>query len=91
MNENTARETTWAPDECPEDVVELIDIEQQLAALGIRGLASSDSKALRTAWRKLSGLLRANYERGFYKGIALGLFLGVVAATTVALLVTQSA
>ena len=62
----------WAPDDCPLDVVQLIGIEQKLESLGIRGLASNNSKELRNAFRRLSGLMRSNYRDGFRSGVLLG-------------------
>ena len=51
----------WAPDDCPPDVVELIDIDAKLHALGLRGLASADSKQVRTGWRRLTAELEAQH------------------------------
>jgi len=54
----------WAPDNCPPDVYKLIDDEQYLQDLGLRGLASGDSKELRQAVRKLRGTIDSAYELG---------------------------
>ena len=89
---NEAKEVPeWAPDDCPPDVTELINIENQLSALGLRGLASADSKTLRAGFRKLTRLLNSNYKRGERIGRLVGLVLGaivggVLGATMMALL-----
>lgn len=70
----------WAPDDCPPDVVELIDIDNQLDALGLRGLGSADSKQVRTGWRRLTGQLHANYERGWRDGLRRGIVVGSLAS-----------
>ncbi len=68
----------WAPDDCPADVTELINIDNQLSALGLRGLASADSKEVRAGFRRLTGLLRANYLRGRRVGVVVGLLAGAI-------------
>jgi hypothetical protein len=66
----------WAPDDCPLDVAELIDGEQYLENLKLRGLASGDSKEVRNAVRKLKHELGAERIRGWYDGRMYGLLRG---------------
>ena len=83
---NTQENPDWAPDDCPDDVVKLIDVDSSLGALGLRGLASSDSNEVRAGFRQLTGLLRANYFRGLRAGIVVGLLAGTVMVGAAALL-----
>lgn len=76
--ENAQQTPDWAPDGCPDKVVQLIDVDNQLGALGLRGLASSDANEIRTGFRRLTGQLRANYLRGRRVGIVVGMLAGAL-------------
>lgn len=54
----------WAPDECPPNVVKLIEDEQYLQDLGLRGLASADSAELHQAVRNLRRQLGYAFQAG---------------------------
>ncbi len=54
----------WAPDDCPPGVIRLIDDEQYLETLGVRGLASADAAELHQACDQL----RRQLERAFQAG-----------------------
>lgn len=54
----------WAPDGCPPNVVKLIEDEQYLEDLGLRGLASSDSAELHQAVRNLQKQLGRAFREG---------------------------
>jgi len=56
--------TIWAPDNCPPGVIKLIEDEQYLEDMGLRGLASSDSAELHQAVRKLKAQLSGAFEAG---------------------------
>lgn len=81
---NAQQATPWAPDDCPDNVVEMIDIDNQLGALGLRGLASSDSKQIRNGFRQLTGMLRANYLRGRRVGVVIGMLAGAILVHAIA-------
>lgn len=61
----------WAPDGCPPNVVKLIEDEQYLEDLGLRGLASSDSAELHQALRNLQRQLGDAFERGKSRGMQM--------------------
>lgn len=63
MNEKQST-PEWAPDNCPPAVVQLIDNEQSLEDLGLRGLASADSAEFHQAMRKLKAQLGGAFEAG---------------------------
>lgn len=54
----------WAPDDCPPNVVKLIEDEQYLQDLGLRGLSSADSAELHEACRNLRRQLGHAYQAG---------------------------
>lgn len=51
----------WAPDNCPDNVIDLIAGDQEIDRLGLRGLASADAAEFRQAKWRLDRLMR---ERG---------------------------
>jgi hypothetical protein len=65
---NQASETTerpdWAPDDCPPGVIRLIDDEQYLETLGVRGLASADAAELHQACDQLRRQLNTAFQAG---------------------------
>jgi hypothetical protein len=63
----------WAPDNCPPAVVQLIDNEQSLEDLGLRGLTSADSTEFHQAMRALKGQLGAALETGKQAGVQQGI------------------
>ena len=70
--------------DAPPDVLGLVEVELQLNALGIRGLASANSKEIRQAWRQLTGLFKSNYLRGRRAGFWLGSMVGATALMLIA-------
>lgn len=54
----------WAPDDCPPAVIKLIDDEQYLETLGVRGLASADAAELHQACGQLRRQLEAAFQAG---------------------------
>lgn len=54
----------WAPDDCPPGVIKLIEDEQWLETLGLRGLASADAAELHQACRQLKLQLNTAFEAG---------------------------
>lgn len=66
-NEKIAR--PWQPPNMPEGVAELIENDQLLQDLDIRGLASADSAEFKTAVDKLTRRLREQYSAGFTAGV----------------------
>lgn len=54
----------WAPDNCPPDVVSLIDDDQYLQDMGLRGLSSADSKEVHQAVRHLKGQFAGVFQTG---------------------------
>ncbi len=79
MNDAQTR-PDWAPDNCPDQVVQLLEHEQFLQNLGVRGLASADSQQVRTAVHRLQkALAQADYRgyvRGAWAGVLIGLAIG---------------
>lgn len=68
----------WAPDECPDQVIQLLENEQFLENLGVRGLASSDSQVVRQAVRSLKFAIEQALKLGFRRGLAVGAGLGAL-------------
>ena len=54
----------WAPDNTPPNVVKLIEDEQYLEDLGLRGLSSADGAELHQSVRNLQRQLGDAFERG---------------------------
>ena len=54
----------WVPDNCPPAVVRLIENEQYLEDLKLRGLASNDSAEFHQAVRRLRAHLGAAFNAG---------------------------
>ncbi|MCH8059348.1 MAG: hypothetical protein IIA11_02705 [Proteobacteria bacterium] len=79
----------WAPDNCPPNVVKLIDDDQYLEDLGLRGLSSADSAELHQAVRNLQRQLGEAFQKGTasrgwrwrtrpWQCLALGWLVGVL-------------
>ena len=81
---NTQPRPDWAPDECPDNVVQLVKDEQFLDRMQLRGLASGDSSRVHAAIVRLEGVFDQTWRRGLRTGVFLGALsgipLGVVAA-----------
>ena len=60
---------SWQPPNMPEGVAQLIENDQLLQDLDIRGLASADSTEFKTAVDKLTKRLREQYSAGFTAGV----------------------
>jgi len=54
----------WAPDNCPPDVVGLIEDDQYLQDMGLRGLSSANSKEVQQAVRHLKGQFARAFQDG---------------------------
>ena len=77
----------WAPDDCRPATVRLIDDEQYLEDLGLRGLASADSAELHQAVRQLKGRLAQAVRLGARRGklrLVLGALVGLVCGAVAA-------
>lgn len=68
----------WAPDNCPDNVVQLIEHEDVLDKLKLRGLASADSKAVHSATERLKHLLTQRFRDGYDAGRLHGALFGVL-------------
>ena len=66
----------WAPDNCPPNVVRLIEHDDFLNQLKLRGLASADSKTLHAAVERLKYLLLEQRRAGYKTGAGVGFFIG---------------
>lgn len=87
----------WAPDKCPPNVVKLIDDEQYLEDLGLRGLSSADSAELHQAVRNLQRQLGEAFRKGtqsrgwrwrHWQLLGLGWLVGVLCGAWVLRLAT---
>lgn len=76
----------WAPDNCPPNVVQLIEHEDVLEKLKLRGLTSADSKAVHSATERLKHLLMQRYYDGWNGGRKAGLQRGVLVGVASALI-----
>ena len=61
----------WAPDNTPPNVVKLIEDEQYLEDLGLRGLSSADGSELHQAVRNLQRQLGDAFETGKSRGMQM--------------------
>ena len=73
----------WAPDNCPSNVVQLIEHDDFLNRLKLRGLASADSKAVHAAVERLKRLLIEQHHAGRKVGLVVGFVFGVVVGSGV--------
>ena len=70
----------WAPDNCPPNVVQMIEHDDFLNQLQLRGLASADSKTLHTAVERLKRSLIEQHHAGHKRGLVVGFAIGLVVA-----------
>jgi len=73
----------WAPDNCPPSVVRLIEQDDFLNQLKLRGLASADSKAVDAAVERLKRLLIEQHHAGRKGGQIVGFMAGVIVGSGV--------
>ena len=84
MNDSVVHDENWIPDDCPADVAHLVANDQVLETMGLRGLASANSKDIAAGIKKLTehlevatdaGYTRGNidgYERGYDGAVKMG-------------------
>lgn len=72
---NAKAKPDWAPDNCPESVVQLIEHESILDRLKLRGLASADSKTVHAATERLKFHLAQARADGYEQGQRQARFL----------------
>lgn len=66
--QNAKERPDWAPDNCPDNVIQMIEHEQILENMKLRGLLSGDSKTYHAACERLKWLLRNQEWQGFLRG-----------------------
>lgn len=73
----------WAPDNCPPNVVQLIEQDDFLNQLKLRGLSSSNSKTVHAAVERLKRVLIEQHYAGRKGGLVVGFMAGLVVGSGV--------
>lgn len=73
----------WAPDNCPPNVVRLVEQDDFLNQLKLRGLASAESKTFDAAVERLKRLLIEQHRAGYKVGMIVGIVIGALAGSGV--------
>ncbi len=71
----------WAPDNCPPNVVRLVEQDDFLNTLKLRGLASAESKTFDAAVERLKHLLIEQHRAGYKIGAGVGFIIGAIAGS----------
>lgn len=68
----TQNKEDWIPEDCPPAVAQLIAHDQMLETMGLRGLASANSKEIAASMKRLEGLLEVAHAQGSTEGHVKG-------------------